>query len=102
MDVIPHRDDVLFQGFDIFQNYLVLSERIKGLTAIRVKKWGGDEYYLEFNDPAYLANTTSNIDFNTDILRYNYSSLTTPNSTFEINMDTKNQKLLKQFYLWAH
>jgi len=96
VDVIPHRDDVLFQGFDIFQNYLVLSERIKGLTAIRVKKWGGDDYYLEFNDPAYLANTTSNIDFNTDILRYNYSSLTTPNSTFEINMDTKEQKLLKQ------
>ncbi|SNR60141.1 S9 family peptidase [Lutibacter flavus] len=96
VDVIPHRESVLFEGFDIFKNYLVLTERIKGLTAIRIKKWAGDEYYLDFSDPAYLANPTSNLDFNTPILRYNYSSLTTPRSTFEINMDTKDQVLLKQ------
>ncbi len=96
VDVIPHRESVLFEGFDIFKNYLVLTERINGLTAIRIKKWAGDEYYLDFSDPAYLANPTSNLDFNTPILRYNYSSLTTPRSTFEINMDTKDQVLLKQ------
>ncbi|REE82808.1 oligopeptidase B [Lutibacter oceani] len=96
VDVIPHRDAVLFEGFDIFQNHLVITERINGLTAIRIKKWDGDEYYLEFNDPAYLANPTSNLDFNTDVLRYRYSSLTTPSSTFEINMETKKQELLKQ------
>ena len=95
-DVVPHRENVLLEGFDIFQNYLVITERIDGLTAINIKKWKGDEYYLEFNDPAYLAYPTSNLDFNTDVLRYNYTSLTTPNSTYEINMDSKEQVLLKQ------
>ncbi len=96
IDVIAHRKDILLQGFDIFKNYLVVSERIDGLSAIRVKKWNGDEHYLKFNDPAYLASTTSNLDFDTEILRYNYSSLTTPSSTFEYNMSTKQQVLLKQ------
>lgn len=96
VDVIPHRKDVLLEDFDIFQNYLVLSERIKGLSAIRIKKWEGEEYYLEFNDPAYLAYTTSNLDFDTSILRYGYTSLTTPSSTYEIDMDTKEKTLLKQ------
>lgn len=96
VDVIPHRKDVLFQGFDIFKDYLVLSERKNGLSAIRIKKWEGEDYYLEFNDPAYLAYTTSNLDFDTSVLRYGYTSLTTPNSTYEINMDTKERVLLKQ------
>lgn len=95
-DVVPYREDILLEGFDIFQNYLVVTERINGLTAINIKEWSGDEYYLEFNDPAYLAYPTSNLDFNTDVLRYNYTSLTTPNSTYEINMDSKEQVLLKQ------
>ena len=39
---------------------------------------------------------TLNLDFDTDVLRYGYTSLTTPSSTFEYNMDTKEQVLLKQ------
>lgn len=96
-DVIPHRSDVLLQGFDLFTNYLVLSERINGLATIRIKKWDETaDYYIEFKDPAYLAYPTSNLDFDTTKLRYMYSSLTTPNSTFEYDMDSKEQELLKQ------
>ncbi|MFD1293426.1 S9 family peptidase [Lutibacter holmesii] len=95
-DVIPHREDVLLQGFDLFKNFLVISERLNGLSTIRIKKWDGDDSYIEFNDPAYMASTTSNLDFDTAILRYRYSSLTTPNSTYEINMNTKEKVLLKQ------
>ena len=95
-DVIPHRADVLLQGFDLFKNFLVISERLNGLSTIRIKEWNGDDSYIEFNDPAYMASTTSNLDFDTDILRYRYSSLTTPSSTYEINMSTKEQVLLKQ------
>jgi oligopeptidase B len=96
-DVIAHRDDVFFQGFDLFKNYLVLSERKNGLREIRVMSWDKNvDYYLEFNDPSYLVYTTTNIDFDTNVLRYGYTSLTTPNSTFDYNMETKEQVLLKQ------
>jgi len=96
-DVIPHRDDVLVGGIDFFSDYLVIQERINGLSNIRIKPWNGDDdHYIKFNDPAYLAYTTSNFDYNTKTLRYGYTSLTTPNSTFDYNMDTKEQVLLKQ------
>lgn len=95
-DVIPHRNNVFLQDFDLFKNYLVIGERLNGLRTIRIVNWGGDDHYIKFNDPAYFAFTNSNLDFNTDVLRYNYSSLTTPNSTYEYNMKTKEQVLLKQ------
>ncbi len=47
------------EGVDLFKNYLVVSERINGLMALRVKPWKGEEHYIEFNDPAYVAYTTS-------------------------------------------
>jgi oligopeptidase B len=96
VEVIPHRDDVLLEGFDLFKNFLVIEERINGLKAIRIMNWEGEEYYLPFNDPAYVASTTSNRDFDTDFLRYSYTSLTTPYSTYEYNMKSKEQVLLKQ------
>lgn len=95
-DVIPHSEERFLEGVDLFENYLVVSERINGLMALRVKPWKGEEHYIEFNDPAYVAYTSSNIDFNTNVLRYEYTSLTTPNSTFDYNMETKEQVLLKQ------
>ena len=95
-DIIPHRHDVLVSGIELFNDYLVINERVNGLSAIRVKAWNGNDHYIEFNDPAYLAYPTFNVDFDTKILRYNYTSLTTPNSTFDYNMDTKEQVLLKQ------
>ena len=96
-DVIPNRDDVFLQDYDLFQNYLVVTERKNGLRQIRIMTWDkSNDYYLEFNDPSYLAYTTDNLDFNTDILRYGYTSLTTPTSIYEFNMDTKQQVLLKQ------
>jgi len=96
VDVIPHRPTVLLEGFDLFKDYLVIGERLNGLRTIRIKKWAGEEHYINFNDPAYVASTTSNLDFDTHVLRYRYSSLTTPNSTYEYNMDTKEEVLLKQ------
>ncbi|MFT5215723.1 MAG: oligopeptidase B [Glaciecola sp.] len=96
VDVIPHRDNVYLQGFDLFSNQLVVQERENGLRGIRIINWKGGEHQMTFNDPTYLAYTTSNLDFDTNILRYGYTSLTTPNSTYDYNMDTKEQVLLKQ------
>ncbi|MDP2237574.1 MAG: S9 family peptidase [Bacteroidales bacterium] len=96
-EVIPHRPDVLLEDFDVFSNYLALSERKEGLINVRVKSWDNiNDYYLDFGEPTYLAYLTSNLDFNTDKLRYGYTSLTTPNSVFEFDMTTKEKTLLKQ------
>jgi oligopeptidase B len=95
-DVIPHSEKNYLEDFDLFKDYLVVTQRINGLTAIRIQKWNGEPYYMEFQDPTYLAYTTSNLDFDTNILRYGYTSLTTPNSTYDYNMETKEKILLKQ------
>ncbi|PWJ36145.1 S9 family peptidase [Sediminitomix flava] len=96
-EVIGHREDVLLEGLDIFKNYLVVEERKEGLAQIRIIKWDGSgEYYLDFGEPTYTAGTSLNPDFNTDILRYQYNSLTTPASVFDFDMNTKEKTLLKQ------
>ena len=96
-EVIGHRADVLLEDIDIFKNHLVVSERKNGLMQLRVKKWNDNtEHYIKFNDPAYMAFTTTNLEFDTDELRYNYTSLTTPMTTFDYNMDTKDQEMKKQ------
>lgn len=96
-EVIAHREDVLLEGIEIFKNFLVVEERKNGLSQIRIIKWADQsEHYIEFNDPAYLAYISTNPEFNTDVLRYGYTSLTTPNSTYDYNMVTREQELLKQ------
>ena len=96
-EVIPHRDDVLLEDIEIFKDYLVVGERKNGQTELRVIKWSDNsEYYIKFPDPAYLAYTGANPEFDTNILRLGYTSMTTPNSTYDYNMDTKERELLKQ------
>ena len=95
-EVIPHRKDVLFEGMDIFSDYLVLSERENGLTQLRVRPNGEDEHYIDFPKGAFLCYTSTNPEFNTDILRIGYQSMTTPNSIYDYNMKTKEKELLKQ------
>lgn len=96
-EVIPHREDVFLQGFDLFKDHLVLSERKNGLRQIRIVAWdGSDDHYLDFGEPAYLAYVSTNPDINTTTLRYAYTSMTTPNSIFDYDMISRNKKLLKQ------
>lgn len=96
-DVIPHREDVLFEGMEVFSEFLVLEERSKGLTGIRIIHHNsGDDHYIEFRDEAYVSMTGYNPDFEGEVLRYSYSSLTTPWSTYDYNMRTREQELLKQ------
>ncbi|MEN9334098.1 MAG: hypothetical protein RLY35_1278 [Bacteroidota bacterium] len=96
-EVIPHRSDVLLEGVEMFKKYMVIDERQNGLTQLRIKRWDGSiEYYLPFEDAAYAAGVGANPDFNTEILRYGYSSMITPASTFDFNMRTQEKVLLKQ------
>ena len=96
-EVIGHREDVHLLGLEIFQNHLVLSERKDGLRVIRIKnmKTGGDDY-IDFEEQTYSAYISTNEEYNTNILRYSYSSMLTPSSVYDYNMDTGEKKLLKQ------
>lgn len=97
-EVIPHRKDVLLEGIDIFKNFLVISERSNGLTQINIHPWNAPEnsYYLPFPNETYTAFTTTNVDFDTNQLRFAFQSMATPASVMEINMDTKTQIVLKE------
>ena len=95
-EVIPHRADALLEGIDVFKDYLVLSERIAGISQIRIKPWQGVEHYIDFRQEAFMAYTSTNLEFDTKILRLGFTSMTTPNSVFDYNMKTKAMTLLKQ------
>ncbi len=97
VDVIPHREDVLLEGIDIFKDYLVSSERFNGLNRIRIQKWNEeDSYFLPFDNETYTAYTTTNVEFDTSKLRYAYNSLTTPSSVIEFDMKDKTSVVLKE------
>ncbi len=96
-DVIPHRKDVLFQDFEVFEDFLAVNERIKGLPNIRIIRWeDNSEHFLDFGEETYSARISFNPEFDTDLIRYSYSSMTTPRSVFDYNMNTREKKLLKQ------
>ncbi|WP_425153734.1 S9 family peptidase [Candidatus Palauibacter sp.] len=94
--VVPHRSDVFLQGFELFRNYLVLSEREAGLTRLRVRAWEGDEYQIAFDEPAYLASLSANPELDTDILRFAYTSLSAPRAVYDYDMSTRERTLLKE------
>lgn len=96
-EVVPHREDVLLEGIDIFREFLVVSERYNGLNALRIIRWDGTmDEYLPFASETYTAYTTTNVDFDTPWLRYAYQSLATPASVIEFNMVTREQRILKE------
>ena len=97
VEVIAHRENVLLEDIDIFKDFLVVSERANGLNKIRIKRWDNtDDYYLPFDNETYTAYTSTNVDFDTEILRYGYNALTTPASTIDFNMVTKTKTIKKE------
>jgi oligopeptidase B len=96
-EVLAHREDVLLEDIEIFANYLVVEERSNGLNKIRIMPWSGEgDYYLPFESETYTAYTTTNVDFDTEILRYGYQSMTTPSSVIDFNMRTKEKEIKKE------
>ena len=97
IEVIPNRDDVYLSNFEIFENYLVVGERKNGLIQLRIRNWAdNEEHYLDFGEETYDAWVSTNPEFGTDVLRYGYTSLTTPTSTIDYNMSTKEKTVMKQ------
>lgn len=95
--VIPHRDQVLLEGISAFAKHLVIYERESGLPTIRVRQLAsGEEHYIQFPDPTYSADEDNNPEFDTEILRFNYTSLVTPRSVFDYNLETQERELKKE------
>jgi oligopeptidase B len=96
-EVLPHREDVLLQGIEVFRDHMVVSERKDGLTQLRIRRWdGSDDHYLEFGEPAYTSYVQVNRVLESHVVRYGYTSMTTPSSVFDYDMDTREKTLLKQ------
>ncbi|BDX38645.1 oligopeptidase B [Tenuifilaceae bacterium CYCD] len=96
-ELIPHRNDVLVMDIDIFKDYLVVTERKDALIQVKVLKLSDkSEYYIDFGEEVYTALPSVNPEFDTPLFVYYYTSLTTPGSTYEYNMQTHEKRLLKQ------
>ncbi len=96
-EIIPVRKDVLLQSVEEFRDFIVINERKDGLVKLRVRSLkDNSEHYLDFGEPAYTANFGANPEYNSTNLRYGYTSLTTPFSTYDYNMVTKVKTLKKQ------
>ncbi len=96
-EVIAHRSDVFLERIEVFNDFLVIEERKAGLSNLRIINQKIDEeHYLDFGEPAYMAYISTNPEFSSNWLRFGYSSLTTPSSTFDYNMNTKEKVLNKQ------
>jgi oligopeptidase B len=95
-EVIPHKDDVLIQDIEAFSNYLVVDERINGLSQFRVIDLKSDKsYHVDFGEPAYAVGMYANYEFNSEVLRYHFSSLKTPTTTIDIDLGTQKKEIKK-------
>jgi oligopeptidase B len=97
IETVPHREDTLLASFELFDNHLVVSERSQGLIHLRIRRLSdGKEHDLDFGEPAYLAYVGDNPEPGTTILRFEYTSLTTPDSVFDYDMESRERTLLKE------
>ena len=96
-DFVPHNDKILIQGFDVFKNFLAVSERKDGLTQLHIiDTRTGDAHFLSFGEPTYASGLGFNPGYETDLLRFNYTSLTTPPSVYDYDMTSRKKTLKKQ------
>ncbi len=95
--VVPHRDDVMLEWVDLFEDHYALLEREDGLPEIRVVDFAsGEQHRIELPEPAYSVVPSDNRHFETHVLRFHYESLVTPASVFDYDMRTRERRLLKR------
>ena len=94
---LPHRPDVFVEGVDVFKTHLMILERHEGLRKIRVLMLdGGGDFFIEFPEAAYGVTPGSNPEFDTQLIRFTYSSLVTPDSVYDYDIRTRDRVLLKR------
>jgi oligopeptidase B len=96
-EVIAARPESTIESVTAFEDELVTEERDRGLNKIRIHKFStGETHYIDFPEPVYTASVGANAEYATKTLRFNYTSLVTPNSVFDYNMETRTRELKKQ------
>jgi oligopeptidase B len=96
-DIVPHRGDTFLHDFEVFRDFLAVAERSGGLRKIRVKPWsGGAERLIDADEAAYTAMLGANPELDSNLLRYTYTSLTTPTTTYDYDMQSGSRTLLKR------
>ena len=96
-ELVAHRDDAFIHGFDVFKNFLAIEERSGALRKIRIRPWaGGADFFIAADEPAYTTALGQNAEIDTHIVRYEYSSLTTPTSVYDYDIQTGEKQLMKR------
>jgi oligopeptidase B len=102
-DVMAHREDTLIEDLDVFDSFIAVGVRSGGLAKISIRPWetklqqaAGAEFFIDSDEPAYTAAISVNPQLDSDVLRYAYSSLSTPTTVYDYNVRTRQQVLLKR------
>ena len=96
-EIVRERDDVMIEGLEVFAGHLVLLERQDGLRQFRVMPFStGTFHRIDLPEPVYAAFSAENVEFDTNVFRFRYQSLVTPESVFDYDMDKRERKLLKR------
>ena len=97
VEVIAHREDTLLEGQEVFSNFMVIEERRNGQNHLLIiNQKTQEEHYMQFDSETYDCWTSTNPDFDSEILRFGYTSMTTPSSVYDYDMNTRDKVLLKQ------
>ena len=95
-DMVPHSADVFIEGFELFDGFTAIAERSGGVKRLRTLAADGKSTFVASDEPAYAMSLGKNAEPDTEWLRYDYTSLTTPDTTYEVSMATGERKLLKR------
>jgi oligopeptidase B len=96
-ELIPHRDDAFIHGFDVFREFMAVEERSGAMRKIRIRPWsGGADFFIAADEPTYTTSLGQNAEIDTQIVRYDYQSLTTPNTVYDYDIQTGERQLMKR------
>jgi oligopeptidase B len=96
-EIVPQRDDVMIEGLEVFAGHLVVLERQDGLRQFRVMPFSTEAFHrIDLPEPVYAAFSAENREFDTNVFRFRYQSLVTPESVFDYDMDKRERRLLKR------
>ncbi len=96
-EILAHRDDAFIHGFDVFREFLAIEERSDAMRKIRIRPWsGGRDFYIASDEPAYTTSLGQNAEIDTHIVRYEYTSLTTPMTVYDYDIQTGERQLMKR------
>src|SRR5690606_19246475 len=98
-EVVPHRADAYLENIEVFAHHLVLNERKDAMLQLHVMPLdaqGGEEHYVSFDEDVFTAWPSDNPDFDASVLRFKYTSLTTPNTVYNYDLSSRTLELKKR------